>query len=88
MAKNKGLDGVVCSANEVPLVRDVCGTDFLLVTPGIRLVDEGDDQKRVVTPQEALRVGADCLVLGRPITQSPRPREVAIELLNSVKSLD
>ena len=85
VAKNNGLDGVVCSANEVPLVRDVCGKDFLLVTPGIRLVDMGDDQKRVVTPQKALRLGADCLVLGRPITQSARPREVVIGLLNSAK---
>jgi orotidine-5'-phosphate decarboxylase len=71
-----GLDGVVCSALEAPLIRKATGDDFTLVTPGIRLAD-GDthDQARIVTPREAVRLGADYLVIGRPITQAKDPAE-------------
>ncbi len=65
-----GLDGVVCSAREVGLIRDVCGSEFLTVTPGIR--PEGSeigDQKRVMTPKQAVEAGVDHMVIGRPITQ-------------------
>jgi orotidine-5'-phosphate decarboxylase len=69
-----GLDGVVCSAQEASLVRQATGEDFTLVTPGIRLEsDRKDDQARVVTPREAVRLGANYLVIGRPITGSPDP---------------
>ena len=69
-----GLDGVVCSAQEASLVRKATGDDFVLVTPGIRLAsDKKDDQQRVVTPREAVRLGANYLVIGRPITGSPDP---------------
>jgi orotidine-5'-phosphate decarboxylase len=69
-----GLSGVVCSAQEAQLVRGATGDDFLLVTPGIRLEgDRPDDQARVVTPREAVRRGADYLVIGRPITGSADP---------------
>jgi orotidine-5'-phosphate decarboxylase len=69
-----GLDGVVCSAHEAPAIRKATGAGFLLVTPGVRL-PEGDkgDQSRVVTPEEAIRLGADYLVIGRSITDSPDP---------------
>jgi orotidine-5'-phosphate decarboxylase len=74
LARVCGLDGVVCSAQEAPLLRKAAGADFTLVTPGIRLESErSDDQVRVVTPREAVRLGANYLVIGRPITQSPDP---------------
>lgn len=69
-----GLDGVVCSAAEAPELRATLPADFALVTPGIRPADdETGDQKRVVTPQKALRIGADYLVIGRPITRALDP---------------
>jgi orotidine-5'-phosphate decarboxylase len=76
-AKQCGLDGVVCSAQEAAVIRDVCGPDFLLVTPGIRpsaaVADERPDQARVITPGEAIKNGADYLVVGRPITAAANP---------------
>ena len=81
-----GLDGVVCSAQEARLVRESTGDDFTLVTPGIRLEsDRKDDQQRVVTPREAVRLGANYLVIGRPITGSPDP---AATLQSIRESLD
>ena len=74
LARASGLDGVVCSAQEAPLIRHATGEDFTLVTPGIRL--EGgsrDDQSRVATPREAVRLGANYLVIGRSITRSSDP---------------
>jgi len=70
-----GLDGVVCSAEEGPRLRAACGADFKLVTPGIRLPgDAKADQARIVTPAEGVRLGADYLVIGRPITGAADPR--------------
>ena len=74
LARAAGLDGVVCSAQEAPLIRNATGEDFTLVTPGIRLPDDSPhDQARVVTPLEAVRLGAHYLVIGRSITQAPDP---------------
>ena len=74
LARVCGLDGVVCSAQEATLLRKATGDDFMLVTPGIRLEsDKRDDQARVVTPRDAVRMGANYLVIGRPITGSPDP---------------
>ena len=74
LARACGLDGVVCSAQEAPSIRRATGADFTLVTPGIRLEDSAaDDQARVVTPREAVRLGANYLVIGRPITKSADP---------------
>lgn len=73
LTKEAGLDGVVCSAHEIGIVRKACGADFITMVPGIRPVVEGasaDDQKRVMAPQEALSVGAHHLVIGRPITKA------------------
>ena len=73
-AKNAGLDGVVCSPAEAEKVHEECGADFLTVTPGIRFADSAaDDQKRVMTPQQAREIGADYIVVGRPITQATDP---------------
>ena len=73
-AKEAGLDGVVCSPLEAGKVHDTCGKDFVTVTPGVRFAD-GDigDQKRVMTPAEAKRVGSDYIVVGRPITAAADP---------------
>lgn len=85
-AKSCGLDGVVCSAKEAHLLREKCGKDFLLITPGIRLEsDAANDQKRMMTPQAALASGADYLVIGRSITQAKDPVAVLrrLQLLSS-----
>ncbi len=73
-AKLSGLDGVVCSPLEAGIVHEKCGKDFLTVTPGVRFAD-GDigDQKRVMTPAEAKKIGSDYIVVGRPITAAPDP---------------
>ena len=73
-AKKAGLDGVVCSPLEAGEVHEVCGADFLTVTPGVRFAD-GDvgDQKRVMTPKQAKEIGSDYIVVGRPITASADP---------------
>ena len=73
-AKNAGLDGVVCSPLEAQKVHDICGKKFLTVTPGVRFAD-GDigDQKRVMTPEQAKKIGSDYIVVGRPITAVPDP---------------
>ena len=73
-AKNAGLDGVVCSPLEAEKVHEACGKDFLTVTPGIRFADgETGDQKRIMTPAEAKRIGSDYIVVGRPITKTADP---------------
>ena len=73
-AKNAGLDGVVCSPMEAEKVHEICGRDFLTVTPGIRFEDStADDQKRIMTPAEAKRIGSDYIVVGRPITKADDP---------------
>ena len=83
LARVCGLDGVVCSAQEAKQLRRAAGPDFILVTPGIRLEGTpGDDQARVVTPVQAARLGADYLVIGRPITQARDPAAV----LESIQS--
>lgn len=73
-AKNAGLDGIVCSPLEAGKVHDRCGKNFLTITPGVRFAD-GDigDQKRVMTPEQAKRIGSDYIVVGRPITAAADP---------------
>lgn len=73
-AANAGLDGVVCSPLEAKKVHETCGDGFLTVTPGVRFSD-GDrgDQKRVMTPEEARKIGSDYIVVGRPITAAENP---------------
>ena len=73
-AKKAGLDGVVCSPLEAGKVHDVCGSEFLTITPGVRFADgEIGDQKRVLTPAEAKKIGSDYIVVGRPITAADDP---------------
>lgn len=75
LAKSSGMDGVVCSAREAAMLRQQCGADFVLVTPGIRPADSSaDDQTRIVTPARAMELGSHYLVIGRPITRSANPK--------------
>ncbi len=78
MAKASGLAGVVCSPQEIAAIRQACGKDFLIVTPGVRPVWAGaDDQQRITTPAQAIQAGADYLVIGRPITKAADPAAAA-----------
>jgi len=93
LAKAAGLDGVVCSAREAPLLRRQIGDEFLLVTPGIRPAGSAaGDQTRILTPREAMAAGADYLVIGRPITQAPDPVAALVainaELLANSQEVD
>ena len=77
LTQRAGLDGVVCSPQEVEILRNACGEEFKLVTPGIRPIGEDfGDQRRVMTPTAAIRAGSDYLVIGRPITKADNPAEV------------
>ncbi len=85
LAKECGLDGVVCSPLEIKLIKESCGKEFKLVVPGIRPSGSAKgDQKRVMTPNEAVRLGADYLVIGRPITQAENPVEAAREIAQEI----
>jgi orotidine-5'-phosphate decarboxylase len=81
LARESGLDGVVCSAQEAALLRKHCGDGFCLVTPGIRPAQTSlDDQSRVMTPQAAIQAGASYLVIGRPITQAADPLQALLDI--------
>ena len=86
LAKDSGMDGVVCSVHEVKSIHDVCGKDFLTVTPGIRLAeDSADDQKRIATPTYAKEQGCDFIVVGRSITKSENPQETYWKIEDMMK---
>ena len=96
LAQKAGLDGVVASPQEVRAIRRACGKDFLIVVPGVRPEvgrssgragkRKADDQARVATPAEAIRAGADYLVVGRPITGAPDPESAARSILEEISS--
>jgi len=87
LAQDAQLDGVVTSACEVSAIRRACGSKFLIVVPGIRPSSAGaDDQSRTATPAEAIRAGANYLVVGRPITGAPNPRESALAITAEIES--
>ena len=96
LAQKAGMDGVVASPQEIRGIRRACGKDFLIVVPGIRPAAGGgpaggrkrkrDDQARVATPAEAIRAGADFLVIGRPITGAPDPEAAARAILEEISS--
>ncbi|MBW1709836.1 MAG: orotidine-5'-phosphate decarboxylase [Deltaproteobacteria bacterium] len=88
-AQEAGCDGLVCSGQEAAVVREAVGPEMLIVTPGIRpawSLMEGDDQKRVVTPAQAIRDGADYLVVGRPIREAPDPAQAAARVVEEIES--
>jgi orotidine-5'-phosphate decarboxylase len=91
LAKTAGVDGVVASVQEARAIRKACGRDFLIVTPGVRPKDKDsaaaaktDDQARTATPTEAIKAGADFLVVGRPITAAPDPRAAAQSIVDEI----
>jgi orotidine-5'-phosphate decarboxylase len=85
-AKEAGLDGVVSSAQETPAIKEALGDGFITVTPGIRLADgKQDDQKRVVTPQDAVKMGTNYIVVGRPITAAADPRCMTQKIQEYIK---
>jgi orotidine-5'-phosphate decarboxylase len=89
MAQAAGCHGVVCSGQEVQMLRRTLGQDFLMVTPGIRPawdVSGGDDQQRIVTPAQAIANGADYLVIGRPIRDARDPREAALRIIAEIEA--
>lgn len=88
MAQLCGLDGVIASARELPLLQDQRSKEFRIVTPGIRpaWAANGDDQKRILTPREAIHAGADYLVIGRPITRSTEPVAAANKIVAEIEA--
>ena len=85
LARDSGLDGVVCSAQEAALLRQHCGSEFCLVTPGIRPADTAaDDQSRIMTPHAALEAGSSYLVIGRPITRAADPLRTLQEISREI----
>lgn len=81
LAQDAGADGVVASPRELGLIKEACGPDFLVLTPGIRPTTSAqNDQKRTMTPTQAVQAGADFMVIGRPITQAPDPRAAALAI--------
>jgi len=86
LAKKAGLDGVVASPQEIHLIREACGSDFLVVTPGVRPEKSAThDQARVSTPSRAVAAGADYLVIGRPIRDAHDPVKAAHDILNEIR---
>ena len=84
-AKEAGLDGVVCSGREVRILKDTFGNNFILVVPGIRMGKvEKDEQKRVLTPEDAISRGADYLVIGRPILKAPDKMAAVNEIIKRI----
>lgn len=82
LAKDAGCDGVVSSPHEVSAIKLICGSRFLTITPGIRpKSSDAQDQKRITTPSEAIQLGTDYMVIGRPITQSPNPLKALKDIL-------
>jgi orotidine-5'-phosphate decarboxylase len=85
LAHASGVHGMVCSAHEIESIKDACGSDFKVVVPGIRPAGSAsNDQKRIMTPEEAARIGADYIVVGRPITQADSPSQAAADIQASL----
>lgn len=85
LTKQAGLDGVVASGKEISLVREFCGKDFIIVTPGVRPKGENlQDQKRTMNPEEIIKAGADYIVVGRPILNSENPIRMVESILKDI----
>lgn len=88
LTQTAGLNGVVCSAQEAKTLKALCGQDFLLITPGIRLAeDSSDDQTRICTPAQAVQNGSDYLVIGRSITKDTNPMAKLQQILQQIKAV-
>jgi orotidine-5'-phosphate decarboxylase len=89
LARESGIDGVISSGQEARRIREAIGPGFLIVTPGIRLTGSStDDQERITTPDNAIASGADCIVVGRPITQADDPKLVAETFINHIREAE
>lgn len=90
MAKASGCGGVVCSGREIAVIRENIGRDFIVVTPGVRpswSLVPGDDQKRIVTPCDAAKLGSDYIVVGRPIRDAKDPAEATVKIIEEMKNI-
>lgn len=86
LAQKAGMDGVVCSPQEITLIKEACGAEFKTVTPGIRPAwSATNDQKRITTPRQALEMGTDYMVIGRPIAKADNPREAALKIIEELE---
>lgn len=89
LAQKAGVDGVIASPQEIGIIRERCGKNFLIVTPGIRHPsDQKDDQRRTLTPNEAIQAGADYLVIGRPIKEAKDPIEAVQKILEDISKIN
>jgi orotidine-5'-phosphate decarboxylase len=87
LAQKAGIDGVVASPAEVPLIREACGNDFIIVTPGVRPASAtADDQKRIMAPGQAVKAGSDYLVIGRPISTARDPLAAVEAIVTEILS--
>jgi orotidine-5'-phosphate decarboxylase len=86
LAQSAGVDGVVASSQEAKAIRKACGPDFIIATPGVRPkgADQSDDQARTTTPREAIKAGADFIIVGRPILAAPDPRAAAQSIVDEI----
>ncbi len=90
MAKASGCAGIVCSGREISVMREQLGNELIIVTPGIRpawSLVQGDDQKRIVTPRDAAKLGADFIVVGRPVRDAKDPVEAAVKITEEMKNI-
>jgi orotidine-5'-phosphate decarboxylase len=86
LAKKSGMDGIVCSAQEIEIARRELGAGFVIVTPGIRPAWAAvHDQKRIMTPSQAIQKGSDYLVVGRPVTQATSPQEAFLRIIEEIE---
>ncbi|MBZ4653608.1 MAG: orotidine 5-phosphate decarboxylase [Peptococcaceae bacterium] len=88
LSQEAGLDGVVASPHEISIIRETCGPNFKILCPGVRPSwAEAGDQKRILTPHQAVKLGADYIVVGRPITQSRDPRSAALRVIEELSNV-
>jgi orotidine-5'-phosphate decarboxylase len=85
LAREAGLDGVVASGQDAAMIRELCGKDFIIVTPGVRLAEGADDQKRIITPKAAVQAGATYIVLGRAVLDTPKPGETLTRIEQDIR---
>ncbi|HVN97935.1 MAG TPA: orotidine-5'-phosphate decarboxylase [Syntrophorhabdaceae bacterium] len=85
LVKEAGLDGVVAGGGEIEMIRETCGKDFIIVTPGVRIDGKKDDQKRTITPKEAIEKGATYIVLGRAVRDSANPQDLLRAICKDIK---
>ncbi|MBP1748337.1 MAG: orotidine 5-phosphate decarboxylase [Deltaproteobacteria bacterium] len=86
LAKEAGLDGVVAGGSEIEMIREICGKDFLIITPGVRLEEKKDDQKRTITPYEAVKKGASYIVVGRAVRNAADPRGLLKKITGDIRN--